>query len=116
MMIHNLKSLPEYFRAVLEGTKTFEIRKNDRNFKEGDFVILQEWCERPETAYYLRNFREDEPKFEYSGGIVVAQITYVTNFEQKPDYVVFGIKVLRRAHLPALAAGEGFAFPSTETR
>ena len=31
------------FQAILEGTKTFELRRNDRNFKEGDFLVLEEY-------------------------------------------------------------------------
>lgn len=42
-MIHELKILPEYFEQVRNGTKTFEIRKNDRNFKVGDTLWLKEW-------------------------------------------------------------------------
>lgn len=42
-MIHELKILPEYFYEVLVGNKTFEIRKNDRNYKKGDTLILNEW-------------------------------------------------------------------------
>lgn len=40
--IHNLKILPEYFKAVKSGKKTFEVRENDRGFKTGDYLILQE--------------------------------------------------------------------------
>jgi hypothetical protein len=40
---HKLKTLPEYFEKVLKGDKTFEIRENDRNFKENDTLILQEY-------------------------------------------------------------------------
>lgn len=42
-MIHKLKILPEYFKAVADGTKTFEIRYNDRNFRVGDILLLYEF-------------------------------------------------------------------------
>ena len=38
-----LKTLPVYFEAVWHGRKEFEVRKNDRNFRPGDVVILEEW-------------------------------------------------------------------------
>lgn len=44
---HELKIWPEYFKAVREGRKTFEVRVNDRDFKEGDTVELMEWV--PDT-------------------------------------------------------------------
>lgn len=42
MVIHRLKILPEYFEAQKNKVKTFEIRKNDRNFKIGDRLMLYE--------------------------------------------------------------------------
>lgn len=75
MKSHSLKILPEYFEAVTSGDKTFEIRKNDRDFQVGDEVILKEWYEEKYTG--------NEMKFE---------ITYITDFEQKEGYVVFGIR------------------------
>jgi hypothetical protein len=36
MTTHRLKVLIKYADAIMDGTKTFEIRRNDRNFKVGD--------------------------------------------------------------------------------
>ena len=46
---HELKIDRQFFHAVVEGEKNFEIRKNDRNFKVGDILNLREWSE--ETGY-----------------------------------------------------------------
>lgn len=42
-MTHELKILPLYFQLVRSGAKTFEVRKNDRDFHAGDELILREW-------------------------------------------------------------------------
>lgn len=47
-MKHELKIWPQYYCRVADGTKTFEVRKNDRGFQPGDTVILREW--NPNTA------------------------------------------------------------------
>lgn len=44
---HELKIWPEYYARVLDGTKTFEIRDNDRSFQKGDTVILKEFDPSP---------------------------------------------------------------------
>lgn len=41
-MIHSLKIESEFFKKIVEGTKTFEVRKNDRNFQVGDYLGLNE--------------------------------------------------------------------------
>ena len=41
-MIHQLKIEPDYFKKIVEGVKTFEVRKNDRDFHVGDYLGLNE--------------------------------------------------------------------------
>ncbi|EOH1635176.1 DUF3850 domain-containing protein [Enterococcus faecalis] len=73
--IHELKILPEYFEAVVSGNKRFEIRKNDRNYKKGDILRLNEY-----------------QAGQYTGDVHVAEITYITDYAQQDGYVVLGIK------------------------
>lgn len=64
-VIHQLKSWPDIFQAVVDGLKTFEVRKNDRNFKVGDGIILNEW--KPGEGY----------SGEYTGRRLSARIIYI---------------------------------------
>ena len=41
-MIHLLKTEKEYFQKIADGLKPFEIRRNDRDYQTGDFLVLQE--------------------------------------------------------------------------
>ena len=40
---HVLKIKQEFYDDVKRGIKTAEVRLNDRNFVEGDILILSEW-------------------------------------------------------------------------
>ena len=42
-MIHELKTWPAYFERVVDGSKTFEVRKDDRGYQSGDELVLREW-------------------------------------------------------------------------
>lgn len=42
-MKHGLKIWPQYYCRVIDGSKTFEVRENDRGFQPGDEVTLSEW-------------------------------------------------------------------------
>lgn len=62
--IHVLKTWTAYFEAVADGRKTFEIRKNDRNYQVGDTLILRDW---------------DPNEGEYTGRRIEVEVTYVTD-------------------------------------
>lgn len=78
---HYLKTWPEYFQAVKDGFKTFDIRKNDRDFKAGDILILEEWD--PETK-------------DYTGRFIWVSVLYVTTlpegFGLAPGFVCMSIR------------------------
>jgi hypothetical protein len=42
-MEHELKTWPIYFDRIEDGSKTFEIRRNDRGFQAGDTLRLREY-------------------------------------------------------------------------
>lgn len=71
-MHHVLKIEDAYYDAKIEGIKLFEIRFNDRGFQKGD------------TVSYTRN---NPPFWERDG---IWEITYVTAYNQKDNFVVFG--------------------------
>lgn len=73
---HDLKAWPEYFVAVSDGRKTFEIRKNDRGFKVGDILMLREYI--PSSD-------------EYTGCYILVKVTYITAFDQVNNNVVMSI-------------------------
>lgn len=75
-MIHELKTRPEFFNDVAEESKTFEIRKNDRPFKVGDFLALNEY-----------------ENGEYTGRCMIVRITYILDSPEycKTGYVTLGI-------------------------
>lgn len=52
---HELKTDSEVFGLVLIGLKTFEIRKNDREFKCDDYLMLRE------TKYTGQQMRDGAP-------------------------------------------------------
>lgn len=79
-MTHELKCVSPYFEAVKNGSKTFEIRYNDRDFKVGDIIVLRKF----NITHHCYIGDESEA--------IRAAITYITDFEQKQGWVVLGIK------------------------
>lgn len=74
MTVHNLKTLPPFFEAVADGSKTFEVRRYDRNFQAGDFAILREWTNGSYTGRWIRKkitYVLSDPAFGTQPGFAV---------------------------------------------
>lgn len=74
MKVHELKVWPQYFRNVLDGSKTFEFRKDDRGFEVGDTLILKEF-EPGRIDYSVAPEIVEESR--YTGRIIKKTITYI---------------------------------------
>ena len=73
---HKLKTESRFFKAIEDGRKTFEIRLDDRQFREGDLLELLEW---------------DCIEGVLTGGVLWRRVTYITSWGQKKGYVVMAI-------------------------
>ncbi|MFS5210726.1 DUF3850 domain-containing protein, partial [Streptococcus agalactiae] len=63
--------------AIMDGTKTFECRYNDRDFKVGDELLLREY----------------DPQKGYTYRCIVRKITYILSdfIGLKDGYVILGV-------------------------
>jgi hypothetical protein len=79
MKTHELKSWPEFFEPIFKEEKSFEVRKNDRDFKIGDRIMLKEYD--PEIG-------------SYTGRYCFRTITYILSenpFIDLKDYVILSL-------------------------
>lgn len=53
-MTHELKVLSEYYWKIPCEKKTFELRKDDRDYKVGDILDLKEWDGEKFTGHHVR--------------------------------------------------------------
>ncbi|MDR0948887.1 MAG: DUF3850 domain-containing protein [Lachnospiraceae bacterium] len=78
-MVHNLKVKPEYFKELKLGRKTFEIRKDDRPYAEGDVLLLREW----------------DDHLGFTGSVVTAKAGYILRnaecFGLDQDYCIISL-------------------------
>ena len=84
MTTHELKTHPQHFAPVQDGTKRVEVRKDDLGFAVGDRLTLREW---------------DPVTGEYTGRVCEVHVTNVLRgFEGlAPDWVALSIEPLQRA-------------------
>jgi len=78
MRMHELKTWPRFFHAMADGSKTFEVRKDDRGFVVGDVLNLREWLPEPGMC---------------TGESLLVTVTYILRgFGIDDGFVVLGIK------------------------
>ena len=75
LKIHVKKCVQPYFICVQDGSKNYEVRLNDCEYREGDLLIQREWHE----------------KVGFAGEITFHKIGWITDFEQKDNYVEFSL-------------------------
>lgn len=83
MTEHVLKIHSQFLPRILSGQKTFEIRKNDRDFQVGDTLLL---CEHNPNS----QIQWAHPGKQQSARVGVV---YISSFAQQEGYVVLGIKL-----------------------
>lgn len=99
-MIHSVKCYPEYFKSLLDGSKPFEVRKNDRFYEVGDYLAVNEFV--PESDPYTVRKSPTESGGEsgraadggfYSGKCAIFRITYILDDKQfcKEGTVILGL-------------------------
>ena len=76
-MTHEIKIEHKYLYDIVVGKKKFEIRKNDRDYKVGDYVFLNEY----ENDLFTINFAK-------------VKIIYITDLMQIEGYIVFGFQYI----------------------
>lgn len=69
--IHNLKTWPEPFEGVWDGTKRHDYRKDDRGFEVGDELVHQE--------FYPRDGDEEGV---YSGRSCRSRVTFISTSDE----------------------------------
>ena len=78
---HDLKCWPEFFDAALTGDKPFELRRDDRGFREGDTLLIREW--EPETK-------------DHTGRECRKRVTYAlrdaSGFGLEEGFVIMGLR------------------------
>lgn len=78
METHKLKTLPQFFEKVESGIKNFEVRYNDRDFRVGDVLILEEY----------------DPEMGLTGRTVQRKISYVfSELGLCPNWVILGFEL-----------------------
>lgn len=91
MTEHILKLNDRYFDAVANGIKTFEIRKNDRDYKVGDALVLEKVNDEGKYLTYADHNLGMNLNYE-----IKVAVTYILTHDEfdgiSEGYVALGIR------------------------
>jgi len=84
MNIHHLKIEEKYLNAIKNGSKTFEIRYNDRDYQVGDILVFEDPKEESEKYAVIVTFMIDDERFCKENFVTMAikPIEFVTEVQQ----------------------------------
>jgi ParB family chromosome partitioning protein len=78
---HHLKTEKPYYDDILDGVKDFELRKNDRDYRVGDLIWLEEVIDGIKTG---RQMSPMKVKYIFHGGRYGLKNGYcILSFERK---------------------------------
>ena len=94
-MIHSVKCYPNYFQSLKDGTKPFDVRKNDRPYAVGDYLAVNEFVSidpyEDVREELLESFSRSADNGRYSGDWLLFKITYILD---DPQYCKDGMVIL----------------------
>ena len=75
-MTHELKIFPQYYEAVKNGSKNFELRKNNRDYHVQDTIVLRAWdgekyLDKEPLERTVKYVLKDCPEFGLMDGYVI---------------------------------------------
>lgn len=79
MKLHELKIKEEYFNEILRGNKTFELRKNDRDYQVGDLIHFiktdgLEYFSHSKDVYQIIYILKNVPEYGLKQGYCILAI------------------------------------------
>lgn len=78
VIVHTLKAWPEHFEAILQGKKTADVRRADRDFRVGDVLDLREWVPSEVQGCLTADTSEQG---SYTGRQLQVRVTHITRSE-----------------------------------
>ncbi len=82
-MLHELKTWQEPFQAIWDDLKSFEFRRNDRDFKVGDVLMLKEFIPMHDS---------------YTTRVIIADVKYILkdSFSIPEGYAIMQLVIIKK--------------------